>query len=99
MVVDLDSLAVPGRAGGVPDGEHMAVLVGQGDQLLQESSLPDAGAGGHLYLPFGALLERGAVYDCDHLHVLGHLGAGGLLMVAPAQKAFGKPSRPHGRRC
>jgi CDP-diacylglycerol--serine O-phosphatidyltransferase len=50
-----------GGAGGIPDGEHVAVLVGQGDQLFAQPSVSGAGADGDRYVCDAPVLERGDV--------------------------------------
>jgi hypothetical protein len=89
-----DSLLVAGgaldRAGGaarVPDGEHVAILVGQRDQFWPEAAVPTAdGACDHI-VRAGPLLKRGAVFCGAGVHVLGNLGARGIFMVA-AEAAY-----------
>jgi CDP-diacylglycerol--serine O-phosphatidyltransferase len=67
----------------IPDGQHLAVLVGQGDQLLAQPSIPDSAAAGGYPVCCTPVLTGSVVRSCPDLHVLRYLGAGGLLLVAP----------------
>ena len=55
-----------------PDGEHVAILVGQGDQLLAQPPVPGAGAGGDRDVCDDPRLEPGDVRDWATYRVLGH---------------------------
>ncbi len=83
-------LACAGGAVRVPDGEHVALLVGQGDQLLPRPSISVAVCAGDRVLRHGPVLQCGFLRHRNHVHVLGHLGAGGLRLVA-AQAQRGGP--------
>ena len=60
-LVGRDSVAGPGGADRLPDGEHLALLVGQGDQLLPQPSLPAAVAAGDRALCHAAVF---AMWSC-----------------------------------
>ena len=83
-LVGRDSLAADGGLVRIPDGEHVAVLVGQGDQLLAQPSVSGAGAAGDRDVCHDPLFECGDVRDWAHVYVFGHLGPGGVWMVAAA---------------
>jgi hypothetical protein len=82
------SLAHPRRTDWIPDGQHLALLVGKGDQLFPPASLPVAGSAGLDCIHCATVLECGHVPGSAGIHVLGDLGAGGVwLVTATAQKA------------
>ena len=76
-----DSVANPGGALRIPDGEHVAVLVGQGDQSHGASSVPTAASDCDGDLRRGALLAGGFLFRSAGVYVFGHLGAGGVFVV------------------
>ena len=74
----------------LPDGQHMAILVGQGAQSLTAPPLPVAGAAGPGGLHCNSLFQRSSVYGCVGVYVLWYLGQGRVLLVAsPANKTGG----------
>jgi CDP-diacylglycerol--serine O-phosphatidyltransferase len=83
-----DCMADAGGAGGLPDGEHVAVLVGEGDQPHAPASVPIAAADCGLRLCGASLFERGVVCGRAGLYVFRDLGSCGLLVAAAtAQQA------------
>jgi hypothetical protein len=89
-VVDCDSLAGSGGAERVSDGEHLAVLVGQGDQLLAQPPFPASFGAGDRVLYHFPVFPRGAFLAGAALHVLGNLGAGGVRLDAAAAAKAGE---------
>ncbi len=81
----------------VPDDEHLAVLVGQGDQFFAQPSVPGAGAGGDRDVHDDPLLERCDVWDWAYVYVLRHLGQGGVRVVAAAAAKADRDARVPGR--
>ena len=69
------SLDGSGGAHRIPDGQYLAVLVGQGDQLLAQPSLPDPVSAGDRDLCHGAVFARCLFRNRAGLHVLWDLGA------------------------
>src|SRR5206468_11942010 len=61
LVVGVDYLDRAGGRDRVPDGEHVAILVGQGNQLLAAASGADSAVHRHRAVSHGALLTGCAV--------------------------------------
>jgi hypothetical protein len=94
VVVGRHSLADSGWPLRIPYGEHLALLVGQGDQLLAQPSIPASFCTGPYFLCGFPVFQRLIFRDWADLHVFRNLGAGRLLMVAAAKKKASRPSRP-----
>jgi CDP-diacylglycerol--serine O-phosphatidyltransferase len=93
-VVDRHSLAGAGGAERIPDGEHLALLVGQGDQLSRSHPFQLLFV---LAIVFYVMIRYSNVCflrSWADVHVLRHLGARGIRVVAAAAK----PARDL-RRC
>jgi CDP-diacylglycerol--serine O-phosphatidyltransferase len=73
----------------VPHGQHLAVLVRQGAEPLQEPSLPSSLSHPDCAVFHFQILSGGDLCMYAGLHVQRHLGACGLLVVAAAAQAAG----------
>ena len=74
-------------AGGIFDGEHVAVLVRQRDHVQQATSIPTAGADSDCVVHHDSLLGVGVLLWRAGVHVQRNMGACGVWLAEAAQAA------------